>query len=129
MKYIRNLIIFLFISILLYSCATTRIQEVPVETIRTEYITNNIIDSIYIRDSIDRWQRGDTIFIYKEKIQYKLKYRTDTIIKIDTIPQIVSVTKEVRVNYTNWFQKTLMAIGGGFILIGTMYLIYKIKFK
>lgn len=129
MKYIRNLIIFLFISILLYSCATTRIQEVPVETIRTEYITNNIIDSIYIRDSIDRWQKGDTVFIYKEKIQYKLKYRTDTIIKIDTIPQIVSVTKEVKVNYTNWFQKVLMAIGGGFILIGTMYLIYKIKFK
>lgn len=54
---------------------------------------------------------------------------TDTIIKIDTIPQIVSVTKEVRVNYTNWFQKVLMAIGGGFILIGTMYLIYMIKFK
>ena len=129
MKYIRNLIIFLFISILLYSCATTRIQEVPVETIRTEYITNNIIDSIYIRDSIDRWQKGDTIFIYKEKIQYKLKYKTDTIIKIDTIPQIVSVTKEVRVNYTNWFQKVLMAIGGGFILIGAAYLIYKIKFK
>lgn len=129
MKYIRNLIIFLFISILLYSCATTRIQEVPVETIRTEYITNNIIDSIYIRDSIDRWQKGDTIFIYKEKIQYKLKYRTDTIIKIDTIPQIVSVTKEVRVNYTNWFQKTLMAIGGGFILIIIMYLIYKTKFR
>lgn len=129
MKYIRNLIIFLFISILLYSCATTRIQEVPVETIKTEYITNNIIDSIYIRDSIDRWQKGDTIFIYKEKIQYKLKYRTDTIIKIDTIPQIVSVTKEVKVNYTNWFQKTLMAIGGGFILIIIMYLIYKTKFK
>ena len=129
MKYIRNLIIFLFISILLYSCATTRIQEVPVETIRTEYITNNIIDSIYIRDSIDRWQKGDTIFIYKEKIQYKLKYRTDTIIKIDTIPQIVSVTKEVKVNYTNWFQKTLMAIGGGCILIIIMYLIYKTKFR
>lgn len=129
MKYIRNLIIFLFISILLYSCATTRIHEVPVETIRTEYITNNIIDSIYIRDSIDRQQKGDTIFIYKERIQYKLKYRTDTIIKIDTIPQIVSVTKEVKVNYTNWFQKTLMAIGGGFILIIIMYLIYKTKFK
>ena len=73
---------------LLVSCGTTReIQQVPVpvETVRTEYINTIKYDSIYIRDSIDRYFKGDTVVIYKYKDIYKYKVRTDTLVVRDTI--------------------------------------------
>ena len=58
----KNLLIVLCI-LLLLSCSTTRTIEVPVETIKKEYIYDTKIDSIIIRDSIDRWYRNDTTYI------------------------------------------------------------------
>ena len=52
---------------------TTKIVEVPVEVIKKEYIHNTKIDSVYIKDSIDRWQKGDTLLITKYYTKYKQK--------------------------------------------------------
>ena len=128
MKRIRNFLITLVIAILI-SCSTPRIQEIPVETVKIEYVTNNTIDSVYVKDSVDRWVNGDTIFIYKEKIKYKLKYKQDTIIKTDSIPKIISVIKEVEVNHINWYQRVLMFIGGATLLGIVTFVIYKTKSK
>lgn len=117
---------------ILVSCKTvTKTIEVPVETIKKEYINNIKTDSIIIRDSIDRYISGDTVFIYKEKTKYKYLTSTDTIIKVDSVPKIITLkeTREVEVNHIYWYQKILMwfgVIAMGIILI---YLLYKMKLR
>lgn len=128
----RKLLFIIPILILLASCAAQKqIIEVPVETVKTEYIHDTKIDSVYVRDSIDRWRKGDTVFIYKEHTKYKYLNKTDTIVRVDSIPKIIKVeiVKEVEVNHIKWYQKALMWIGGIMSLILTGYIIYKVKLK
>ena len=128
----KKLILLLLGLILCISCKTsTKIVEVPVEVTKKEYIYNTKIDSVYIRDSIDRWQKGDTLLITKYLTKYKYISKVDTVLKVDTIPKVVSTTieKKVEVNHIYWYQKLLMwfgVIAMGIILI---YLFYKIKLK
>lgn len=124
----KNLLIVLCI-LLLLSCSTTRTIEVPVETIKKEYIYDTKIDSIIVRDSIDRWYRNDTTYIYKERIRFKYKTRIDTIIRTDTIPKILTIEKEVKVNNVYWYQKLLMWIGSLSLVLLMLYLYKKFKLK
>ena len=123
----KNLLIVLCAFLL--SCSSTRTIEVPVETIKKEYIYNTRIDSIIIRDSIDRWYRNDTVYIYKERVRFKYKTRLDTIIRTDTIPKILTVEKEVKVNNIYWYQKLLMWIGSLSLALLISYLYRKFKLK
>lgn len=127
----------LFIIPILMLLASCRVQRqtievpVPVETVKTEYIHDTRIDSVFVRDSIDRWMSGDTVFIYKEHTKYKYLNRTDTVVRVDTIPKIVKLetVREVEVNHIKWYQKTLMWVGGVVSLLLAFYIIYKIKLK
>ena len=124
----KSLLIVLCV-LLLLSCSTTRTIEVPVETIKKEYIYDTKIDSIIVRDSIDRWYRNDTTYIYKERIRFKYKTRIDTIIRTDTIPKILTIEKEVKVNNVYWYQKSLMWIGSLSLVLLMLYLYKKFKLK
>lgn len=127
----RRLLFIIPILILLVSCTAQRqIIEVPVETIKYEYIHDTRIDSVYEKDSIDRWREGDTVFIYKEHTKYKYLNKTDTVCKTDTITKVVPVeVKEVvEVNHIKWYQKTLMWAGGIAVLLLGGFIIYKTKF-
>ena len=108
---------------------TPKIVEVPVEVIQKEYIHNTKIDSVYIKDSIDRWQKGDTLLITKYYTKYKYINKVDTILKVDTIPKIVSTTieKKVEVNHIYKWQKLLMWLGGlwTFLILG--FVIHKLR--
>lgn len=118
--------------LMLSSCkTTTKLVEVPVEVVKKEYIHDTKIDSVYIHDSIDRWQKGDTLYITKWYTQYKYKINTDTIVRIDTIPNIIEITKEkkVEVNHIYWYQKLLMWVGGISLLLCVMCITYKLKNK
>lgn len=123
----KNLLIVLCAFLL--SCSSTRTIEVPVETIKKEYIYDTRIDSIIIRDSIDRWYRNDTVYIYKERVRFKYKTRLDTIIRTDTIPKILTVEKEVKINNIYWYQKLLMWIGSLSLALLISYLYRKFKLK
>lgn len=126
----RKLLLVMFMIIFLASCTPQKqIVEVPVETIRTEYIHNLIIDSVYEKDSTDRYRSGDTLYIYKERIKYQYLNKIDTVLKTDTIPKIIqtTVTKEVKVNYVTWYQKLLMWSGGISLLLLAGLIIYRIK--
>ena len=126
-------LVFIVITILLFSaCRTiTKTIEVPVEIrvedVKKEYIHDTKIDSIYIRDSIDRWQKGDTLYITKWHTKFKYINKVDTIVKTDSIPKIVSVVKEVEVNHIYWWQKTLMWVGGILSTCIIISLIHKLK--
>ena len=87
----RKFILTLVLALSLSACTTTKYIEVPVEIekVRTEYIIDHRVDSIYERDSTDRYSKNDTIFIYKEKVKNRYIYKTDTIVRTDSIPYVV----------------------------------------
>ena len=122
---------YFFVSILLLtSCkTTTKIVEVPVETIKTEYIEQVKYDSIYSKDSIYIIQKGDTIYNNKIQYLYKYKYLRDTINIIDTIPTIVTVKDTQYINKLYTWQKLLITVGIGFVLYWIVRLVIYIKTK
>ena len=112
----KKLVLIVIVTLLFSACRTITKTievpvEIPVEVVKKEYIHDTKIDSIYIRDSIDRWQKGDTLYITKWHTKFKYINKVDTIVKTDSIPKIVSVVKEVEVNHIYWWQKSLMYIG------------------
>ena len=125
---LKTLFLLLFLTTII-SCTTTKIVEVPVETIKTEYIEQVKYDSIYSKDSIYIMQKGDTIYNNKVQYLYKYKYLRDTINITDTIPKIVTVKDTQYVNQLYTWQKILIIIGIGFILYQIIKLVIYIKDK
>ena len=103
--------LYIAVFLLLYSCTQTKYIEVPVETVTTEYIKDYQRDTLIMRDSIDRWLKNDTVFIYKYKYLYKTLYQTDTILRTDTITNTIYVDKIVTVNELKDWQKFFIYIG------------------
>ena len=118
------LIFLVFIAI---SCGTTKVIEVPVDRVRTEYIDRHSIDTVIKNDSIIIRDKGDTVFLEKYKYLYKYVNRTDTVLKTDTITKVqtVEVIKEVN-KVKNW-QIGLMVLGGGALALGGYKLIKVFK--
>lgn len=130
----RLILIFLLaVTMSLLSCRS--VKYVPVETVKTEYKTRDSIryDSIYQRDSVFLYQKGDTVYQYK----YLYKYRYLTLRQTDT----VAITDSVRVPYpvekalTGW-QAVKMKTGGlavglaaVLVLVVVGRLLYKFRLK
>lgn len=125
---LKTIFLLLFLTTII-SCTTTKIVEVPVETIKTEYIEQVKYDSIYSKDSIYIMQKGDTIYNNKVQYLYKYKYLRDTINITDTIPKIITVKDTQYINQLYTWQKLLIIIGIGFILYWIIKLVIYIKSK
>lgn len=125
---LKTLFLLLFLTTII-SCTSTKTIEVPIETIKTEYVEQVKYDSIYAKDSIYIIQKGDTIYNNKVQYLYKYKYLRDTINTTDTIPKIVAVKDTQYINQLYTWQKILIVIGIGFILYWIIKLIIYIKSK
>ena len=125
---LKTLFLLLFLTTII-SCTTTKIVEVPVETIKTEYVEQVKYDSIYSKDSIYIMQKGDTIYNNKVQYLYKYKYLRDTINITDTIPKIITVKDTQYINQLYTWQKILIVIGIGFIFYWIIKLVIYIKSK
>ena len=125
---LKTLFLLLFLTTIV-SCTTTKIVEVPIETIKTEYIEQVKYDSIYSKDSIYIMQKGDTIYNNKVQYLYKYKYLRDTINITDTIPKIITVKDTQYINQLYTWQKMSIVIGIGFILYWIIKLVIYIKSK
>lgn len=112
---LKTLFLLLFLTTII-SCTTTKIVEVPIETIKTEYIEQIKYDSIYSKDSIYIMQKGDTIYNNKVQYLYKYKYLRDTVNVTDTIPKIVTIKDVQYINQLYTWQKILIVIGIGVVL-------------
>ena len=112
---LKTLFLLLFLTTII-SCTTTKIVEVPVETIKTEYVEQVKYDSIYSKDSIYIMQKGDTIYNNKVQYLYKYKYLRDTINITDTVPKIVTIKDVQYINQLYTWQKILIVIGIGVVL-------------
>ena len=126
---LKILFFLLFLTIVISCKTTTKVVEIPVETIKTEYIEQIKYDSIYHKDSIYIMQKGDTIYNNKVQYLYKYKYLRDTINITDTIPKIVTVKDTQYINQLYTWQKILIIIGIGFILYWIIKLVIYIKDK
>ena len=128
-KILKTLFLLFFLTTIISCKTTTKIVEVPVETIKTEYIEQIKYDSIYSKDSIYIMQKGDTIYNNKVQYLYKYKYLIDTINITDTIPKIVTIKDTQYINQLYTWQKLLMIVGIGFILYWIVRLVIYIKSK
>ena len=126
---LKTLFFLLFLTIVISCKTTTKVVEIPVETIKTEYIEQVKYDSIYHKDSIYIMQKGDTIYNNKVQYLYKYKYLRDTINITDTIPTIVTVKDTQYINKLYTWQKLLITIGIGFVLYWIVRLVIYIKTK
>ena len=126
---LKTLFFLLFLTIVISCKTTTKVVEIPVETIKTEYIEQVKYDSIYHKDSIYIMQKGDTIYNNKVQYLYKYKYLRDTINVTDTIPTIVTVKDTQYINKLYTWQKLLITVGIGFVLYWIVRLVIYIKTK
>lgn len=116
---------------LMFGCRS--IQYVPVETVKVEYRDKLKIDSIIKYDSIfyDRYMKGDTVFMTKEKYRYldKIKIVRDSVFKTDSIqiPYPVKVEKEV--NRLSSFQSFQIWCGRILLLLLGLWFGYKFFIK
>ena len=126
---LKILFFLLFLTIVISCKTTTKVVEIPVETIKTEYIEQIKYDSIYHKDSIYIMQKGDTIYNNKVQYLYKYKYLRDTINITDTIPKIITIKDTQYRNQLYTWQKLLIIVGIGFILYWIVKLGICIKSK
>lgn len=111
--------VYLLLGMLLSSCSTTKTvtKEVPVTvekvTRDTLLQTRWRVDTVMERDSIVVTQQGTD----RWRTKYVLRVRTDTIFKsrVDTVPKVVTVTKETTKEVPmrlKWWQVALQWLGG-----------------
>ena len=86
--------------LLVMSCTTQRVIEVPVERVRVDsvYLTKLQRDTLVERDSVVIQIVGDTVYRTHVKYIYKTRLLRDTVLKqrTDTITKVVTVEKERR---------------------------------
>ena len=124
-KSVITLLFLLGMLILLASavCSCSRVQYVPVETVRTDsvYMNKTVRDSVYVMDSV-LVVKGDTVTEYRWRYIYKHSDKTDTV--------YVNRTDSVRVPYpvekrlSKW-QQFKMDVGG-YAVVTAIVLVFAI---
>lgn len=117
--------------LLCVGCSHTRYvtKEVPVEVTKVEYQNVYVRDSIHMTDSVLVYLQGDTVFKEIHKLQYISRISTDTLIRHDTIPQIITQQQVVEKKVPQWWPVWLCGI---LLLLGFLFYLYltkKLKFK
>ena len=90
MSKLSGIIILLLCVLFLAVCSScSRVQYVPVESVRTDSvkILQQIRDSIYVHDSVFVKSQGDTVYINRYRYKYLDKVRIDTmyVIHVDSV--------------------------------------------
>ena len=106
--YIATVIFWLVFLLFVFCFSSCKTKYVSVPEYHTEYITKTDSftqrDSIFVKDSIYMWMKGDTIYKEKFSVIYKDRWRDrylcDTIIKTDSVRVPYPVEKQL----TKWQQ-------------------------
>ena len=107
MKTVKYLFVSVFVLLATVSCTTTRYVPVVEHHTDTLRLSRNILDSIYVHDSIHVREKGDTVLVERWHTRYREKLAHDTIYKsrVDSIPAPYPVEKKVEKELT-WWQQT-----------------------
>ena len=108
--------------LLVMSCTTQRIVEVPVERVRTDsvYLTKLQRDTLVQRDSVVMQIVGDTVYRTHVKYIYKSRLLRDTVLRLktDTVTKVVTVEKERKRTVGDYTWGIALAIIGALVLVG-----------
>ena len=126
MKRNKILNITTLIIILLYisGCKPKQIL-IPITETKIEYRDRLRVDSIYNRDTVNVYERGDTVYLHTIKWRERFKLDTVSVVRVDSIPYPVEVVKEVN-KLTKWQRWRLNALNIIAIII-VAYIVIKIK--
>ena len=109
---------------LLTGCKTETVL-VPVEKVKTEYRDRLRVDSVYNRDTVNIYERGDTVYLQTIKWRERFKFDTVSVVRVDSIPYPVEVVREIN-KLTKWQKFRLNALNI-LVFIIAAYLFIKIK--
>lgn len=99
--WVATFVFYLIVGFAILLVMVTSCSPRIIETIRyqrdTTYVQQVKVDSVYRRDSVFVREKGDTVFIYKERIRDRYVFRHDTLrlVKVDSVA--VERVKEVKV--------------------------------
>ena len=118
----------------LAGCKTTEYVEVPVT--HTEYVYRDRVDTSYVKDSvyIREQIKGDTVKVveYRYRDRFREIWRTDTLVRCDTVSVVHTEVVEKTVAKMNSLQSAFFWLGllAFFIVIGYVaYRIWRWRFK
>lgn len=109
----------LVIGIILLAFTGCKIKEyIKVPSVITEYVcrtdTFAKLDSIYMKDSVYVFQKGDTVFhnklVYRDRYHNIYKVKTDTIIKTDSVSVPYPIERQLTKN-----EQRMMKLGRCYI--------------
>ena len=109
----------------LFTGCKTKTVLIPVEKIKIEYRDRLRIDSVYNRDTVNIYERGDMIYLHTIKWRERFKFDTVSVVRVDSIPYPVEVVTEVN-KLTKWQRWRLNALNIIAIII-VAYIVIKIK--
>ena len=115
----------LLVILSLFTGCKTKTVLVPVEKVKIEYRDRLRIDSVYNRDTVNIYERGDTVYLQTIKWRERFKFDTVSVVRVDSIPYPVEVIQEVN-KLTKWQRWRLNALNIIAIII-VAYVIIKIK--
>ena len=108
--------------LLVMSCTTQRVIEVPVERVHTDsvYLTKLQRDTLVERDSVVMQIVGDTVYRTHVKYIYKTRLLRDTVLRLktDTVTKVVTVEKERKRTVGDYAWGIALAIIGALVLVG-----------
>ncbi len=79
------------------SCGAVRTQIQTVYQRDTTYITNMRVDSTFRRDSVFVKEKGDTVYIYKEKVRERYRIVRDTLYRSKVDSVYIDREREIKV--------------------------------
>ena len=109
----------------LFTGCKTKTVLVPVDRIKIEYRDRLRVDSVYNRDTVNIYEKNDTVFLHTIKWRERFKFDTVSVVRVDSIPYPVEVIQEVN-KLTKWQRWRLNALNIIAIII-VAYVIIKIK--
>lgn len=129
---LRILLVGIVILIALMLFASCKPKNIPIESVKTEYRDKYIRDSIFQKELVRIYQKGDTVFRDRFISVYKDRFKTDSINIRDTIrvPYPVkgdTIIKEV--NRLNWYQEACIWFTSLVLVALALYLGIKYRGK
>ena len=123
--------IFLLIPLLailsVFTGCKTKTVLVPVDRVKIEYRDRLRIDSVYNRDTVNIYKRGDTVYLQTIKWRERFKFDTVSVVRVDSIPYPVEVVREVN-RLTKWQRWRLNALNI-IVLVIVAYIGIKIRLQ
>ena len=93
----RRLLTMICAVLMIASCGAVRTQIQTVYQRDTTYITNTRVDSTFRRDSVFIREKGDTVYIYKEKVRERYRIVRDTLYRSKVDSVYIDREREVKV--------------------------------